>query len=234
VLASMAFLGTLYVVSLYYQDGRHLSALQSGLSTFPEALGVMAGAQLASRWIYPRLGPRRHMTAGVVATAASIAAMALLDEHTSLWWARLVMLVLGLSMAQVFVPSQAAAFATISPADTGRASTMFNAFRQLGGAIGVAGLTSVLVAVGSGSAGGSGGAAGDLTAYRVAFLVAAGIALLGVACSLLVNDGDAAATRPGRRTSARAASDRAHAEQSQPVLVAQDSGDPAARSAMPA
>ncbi len=59
VLASVAFLGTLYAISLYYQDGRGLSALGSGLSTFPEAFGVMGGAQLASRWLYPRLGPRR-------------------------------------------------------------------------------------------------------------------------------------------------------------------------------
>src|SRR5207245_2585843 len=46
VLTSTAFLGSLYAISLYYQDGRGLSALGSGLSTFPEALGVMAGAQL--------------------------------------------------------------------------------------------------------------------------------------------------------------------------------------------
>jgi hypothetical protein len=56
-LASIAFLGTLYVISLYYQDGRGLSALGSGLSTFPEAIGVMIGAQLASRVLYPLLGP---------------------------------------------------------------------------------------------------------------------------------------------------------------------------------
>jgi hypothetical protein len=65
VLASIAFLGTLYAISLYFQDGRGLLAL---------------------------LGPQ-----------------------TSLWWARLLMLTLGLSMAQVFVPVQAASFATISP-----------------------------------------------------------------------------------------------------------------------
>ena len=49
VLTSTAFLGSLYAISLYYQDGRGLSALGSGLSTFPEALGVMAGAQLVDR-----------------------------------------------------------------------------------------------------------------------------------------------------------------------------------------
>ena len=46
VLASASFIGTLYAVSLFFQDGRGLSALGAGLSTFPEALGVMAGGQL--------------------------------------------------------------------------------------------------------------------------------------------------------------------------------------------
>jgi hypothetical protein len=50
----------LYVVSLFFQDGRGLSPLGSGLSTFPEALGVMAGAQLASRALYPVPGRHGH------------------------------------------------------------------------------------------------------------------------------------------------------------------------------
>ena len=86
----------------------------------------MAGAQLASRVLYPRLGPRRHITIGVTGMAASIGLLALLGPQTSLWWARLLMLTLGLFVAQVFVPVQAASFATITPAATGRASTLFN------------------------------------------------------------------------------------------------------------
>jgi EmrB/QacA subfamily drug resistance transporter len=198
VLASVAFLGTLYAISLYYQDGRGLSALGSGLSTFPEAFGVMGGAQLASRWLYPWLGPRRHITIGLTGTAASIGLLALLGPGTSLWWARLLMLTLGLAMAQVFVPVQAASFATITPAATGRASTMFNAIRQLGGAAGVAVLTTVIVAVGPVHLV-AGHEVANLTAYRVAFLVAAAICLCGVACSLSIQDADAAGTIPARR-----------------------------------
>ncbi len=198
VLASVAFLGTLYAISLYYQDGRGLSALGSGLSTFPEAFGVMGGAQLASRWLYPRLGPRRHITIGLVGTAASIGLLALLGPGTSLWWARLLMLTLGLAMAQVFVPVQAASFATITPAATGRASTMFNAVRQLGGAVGVAVLTTVIVAVGPVHLV-AGHEVANLTAYRVSFLVAAAICLCAVACSLSIRDADAASTIPALR-----------------------------------
>ncbi len=198
VLVSIAFLGTLYAISLYYQDGRGLSALGSGLSTFPEALGVMGGAQLASRVLYPRLGPRRHISIGLLGAAVSIGLLALLGPQTSLWWARLLMVTLGLSMAQVFVPVQAAAFATITPAATGRASTMFNAVRQLGGAVGVAVLTTVIVLVGPVHLV-AGHAVANLTAYRVAFLAAAAIALSAVACSLSIRDADAAGTIPARR-----------------------------------
>jgi hypothetical protein len=196
--ASLAFLGTLYAISLYYQDGRGLSALGSGLSTFPEAFGVMAGAQLASRVLYPRLGPRRHITLGLTGTAASIGLLALLGPQSSLWWARLLMLTLGLFMAQVFVPVQAASFATISPAATGRASTMFNAMRQLGGAIGVAVLTSVIVLNGPVHAV-DGHEVANLTAYRIAFLTAAAISLCAMAFSLSIRDADAAGTIPRRR-----------------------------------
>jgi EmrB/QacA subfamily drug resistance transporter len=198
ILASVAFLGTLYAISLYYQDGRGLSALGSGLSTFPEAFGVMGGAQLASRWLYPRLGPRRLITIGLIGTAASIGLLALLGPQTSLWWPRLLMLTLGLTMAQVFVPVQAASFATITPAATGRAATMFNAVRQLGGAIGVAVLTTAIVLVGPVHLV-AGHPVPNLDAYRVAFLVAAAICLCAVASSLSIRDADAAATLPGPR-----------------------------------
>src|SRR5512146_962734 len=110
ILGSIAFLGTLFVISLYYQDGRGLDALGSGLSTAPEAFGVMAGAQVATRILYPWLGPRRHIALGLLGVAVSIGALALLGAQSSLWWARLLMFALGLAMAQVFVPAPAAGF----------------------------------------------------------------------------------------------------------------------------
>ena len=203
VLASASFIGTLYVVSLFFQDGRGLSALGSGLSTFPEALGVMAGAQLASRALYPVLGPRRNITFGLLGVAVSIGLMSLVGAETSLWWMRLLMFCLGVAMGQVFVPAQAAAFATISPEATGRASTLFNVIRQLGSAIGVAAFTTVIVAVGATTIV-AGRVTPNLAAYHVAFLLAAGLAIVGAAVALTIHDSDAAATmvRRGRRSAA--------------------------------
>ena len=203
VISSAAFIGTLYVVSLYFQDGRGLSALASGLNTFPEALGVMAGAQLASRVFYARLGPRRCIMAGELGVALSIGLMSLVGARTSLWWMVLLMVTLGVAQGHVFVPAQAAAFAGISAEATGRASTMFNVVRQLGSAIGVAAFTTVIVAVGATRTVAS-RVVPDLSAYHVAFLVAAGLAVVGAAVALTIHDADAAATmvRRGGRASA--------------------------------
>jgi EmrB/QacA subfamily drug resistance transporter len=201
ILASTSFLGTLYVVSLFFQDGRGMSALSSGLSIFPEALGVMAGAQLASRLLYPVLGPRRNIALGLLGVTTSTGLMTLVGAQTSLWWMRLLMFCLGVAMGQVFVPAQAAAFATISPEATGRASTMFNVVRQLGGAVGVAVLTTVIVAVGATRIV-VGHVVPNLAAYHAAFLVAAGVAVAGALVALTIHDADAAPTmvRRGRRS----------------------------------
>jgi EmrB/QacA subfamily drug resistance transporter len=203
----MAFLGSLYLVALFLQDGLGLSALNAGLSTFPEALGVMGGAQVAAR-VYPRIGPRRMMTGGMLGVAGSLALVLTVGSGTSLWWMRALMLLLGLSWAQALVPLQAAAFATIDRADTGAASTLFNTGRQVGMAIGVAILTTVASAVGLTTHVG-GRVAPHLTAYYAGFVTAAVIALVAAVAAQFVDDRAAAATMrgPGRppETSAAAA-----------------------------
>lgn len=190
VLGTTAFLASLFLVALFYQDGFGVSALQSGLSTFPEAIGIMIGAQVAAR-LYPRIGPRRLMAAGLTGVIVVLLLVASVPFSASLWVMRALMLALGLSMAQVFVPAQAASFATISAAATGRASTMFNAGRQLGGAVGVAILSTVISAVGVTHVV-AGHAVPDAAAYHWAFRTAAAIAFAALLLTIRVSDRDAA------------------------------------------
>jgi EmrB/QacA subfamily drug resistance transporter len=192
VLSMVAFFGTLFLVPLFYQDGFGVSALQSGLSTFPEALGIMAGAQIAAR-LYPHIGPRRLMVAGELGVAISVAAMALVPFSASLWVMRALMVLLGLSQAHVFTPAQAAAFATVPPPVMGRASTMFNAGRQAGGAVGVALVSTIISAVGvlhvSHRHVGP-----NATAYHWGFVAAALVALVAASLAHAVDDKAAAPT----------------------------------------
>jgi MFS family permease len=166
----------------------------------------MIGAQFASRLIYPRVGPRRHITGGLLGLAACTLLLTQITVTTNLWLIRALMFVLGWMMAQVMVPNQAASFAMITPASMGRASTFFNTMRQVGSATGVAILSTVLIGVGSAS--GSGGtAAPDITAYHLAFLASAIFALVGVVFSLSIHDRDAAETIVRRPKRVRQAAD---------------------------
>ncbi len=194
--STASFLGILYTVALFFQDGLGLSALASGLLTFPEAFGVMLGAQVVSRLLYQPIGPRRIMVGGLVGLGGTMLLMTTISSRSELWQMRGLMFVLGYCMAHVMVPSQAASMAQIDRASTGRASTLFNAVRQLGSALGIAVLSTVLSAVGFTAT--RVRAAPDLAAYHWAFAVAAGLAFVGSVLALSIQDGDADSTRTAR------------------------------------
>lgn len=183
--AAGGFMGTLFLVPLLLQDGLGFSALHSGLSTFTEAFGGMTGVQLTTR-LYKRVGPRRLMAAGMCGTTTTISLMALAGPSDAAWMIPLLMFFTGCSFGFAMSPSQTANMATVTAAETGHASTLVNTVRQAGGAAGVALLASVLAAAGAGAA--------DLAGYRLAFLAAAGLMVLGLAASLFVRDADAAPT----------------------------------------
>ncbi|MFJ9411804.1 MDR family MFS transporter [Streptomyces sp. NPDC101393] len=192
LLYSVSFLGTLFVFPLMLQEAFGRSAVAAGLNTFPEAVGVMSGAWLVGR-IYAAIGPRRLMASGMLGVAVTAGLLATVRADTAPWLVWLVMFVLGVAMAHLFVPAQTAAFATVAPGRTGSASALYNAQRQFGMALGVAVMGSVLAAVGTTRLTPDGPRA-DLTAYHIAFLVAAGIALAGAVAALLVPDKEAAVT----------------------------------------
>lgn len=215
LLASASFLGLLFVAPLFLQDGRGASALTSGLTTFPEALGVVLSTQIVAR-LYPRVGPRRLMAGGLTGVATMMTLLGLLmGLNTDLWLMRGLLFLTGAGMAYLFLPVQAAAFATISSADTGRASALFNAQRQLGAALGVAVLAAVLSAVGPTHISATGNITPNLAAYHAAFLAAAMLALAGASMALAVSDHAAAATmqRPTRKREQGSMSDQAVQEE---------------------
>jgi EmrB/QacA subfamily drug resistance transporter len=197
-LVSVTFLGSLYTISLYYQAARGFSPLAAGLSIWPESFGVMNGSQLGSRLLYRRLGPRRNLIVGMTGTALFTGLLATLGARTPDWYAWLVMYLAGFSVGQVFMATQAAAFATVPPAKTGRAATMFNAGRRLGGAVGVAVATTSMALAGAGASA-STGVGLSIAACRAAFLAGAAICLLAVFLAWPVRDSDASSTIPAPR-----------------------------------
>jgi EmrB/QacA subfamily drug resistance transporter len=185
--AAAGFVGVLFLIPLFWQTVRGASPLAAGLTTFPEAIGVVTSTQLVAR-LYPRIGPRRLMVAGLVLVASAIVLLALIGLTGGPWTVRGLMFLVGAGMACIFLPNQAASLATISRAQTGRATTIANVQRQLGAAIGVAALSSVLAAAGGEEA------AADVAAFRAALFVAAAFAFVGALAALRVPDEEAAET----------------------------------------
>src|SRR2546421_10083514 len=191
--AYAGFLGTLFVAPLFLQEARGVSALVSGLTTFPEAIGVVLSTQLVAR-LYPRIGPRRLMAGGLAGVSIMMALLTLMGQDTNLWVMRVFMFLIGAGMAYAFLPLRAAAFATISSTSTGRASAFYSAQTQLGAALGVAILGSVLSIIGPTTLSASGTVEPNLFAYHAAFLAAAVLALIAACIALTISDRDAAVT----------------------------------------
>jgi EmrB/QacA subfamily drug resistance transporter len=190
---SAAFLGVLFMVPIFLQEVVRLSPLQTGISVAPEAVGVIVATQFVAR-IYPHVGPRRLMMTGLMIAAVAILLMSTMRPETNVWLIRGFMFTLGSGMAFIFLPNQVASLATITRRDTGRATTLTNVQRQLGSALGVALLSTVLSSVGVVVATSSGTTEPNLAAYRAAFYVAAGIALIGAFVAWRVPDEEAAET----------------------------------------
>jgi EmrB/QacA subfamily drug resistance transporter len=187
------FLGILFMVPLFLQEARGVDALTSGLTTFPEALGVVTSTQIVAR-LYPRTGPRRLSALGLTGVAIMMALLCLIGLDTNLWLLRGLMFLIGFGMAYSFLPMQAAAFATISHAATGQASTLYNAERQIGSAIGVAVVSTALNIFGPVTQSATGAIIPNVTAYHAAFISAAVLALIAAGFSLAIHDKDAAST----------------------------------------
>ncbi|MEO5723572.1 MAG: MDR family MFS transporter [Ilumatobacteraceae bacterium] len=200
--ATAAFTGTLFIVPIMLQRARGASAFESGLTTFPEAIGVLSVSQIAAR-LYPRLGPSRLMTAGMVAMSAVLFVFSWVDASTSEWSIRGLVYLLGASYSFMIIALQASSFAGISHGDTARASALYNTQRQVASALGVAILASGLAAF---LPHGQATSAQTFLAYQRVFMIAAFVAALGAVVSRFVPDKDAAATMvPRVRRGARAA-----------------------------
>lgn len=191
--STAGFMGILFAVPLFLQEARGVSALASGLTTFPEALGVAISTQIVTQ-LYPRIGPRRLMARGLVGVAIMMSLLSLIGKDTNLWLLRILMFFIGAGMAYAFQPGQVAAFATISYSSTGRASALNSVQKQVGSALGVAVLSSLISVVGATRLSATGTTIPNLTAYHVAFFAAAVLELIAVGCALSIHDSDAVAT----------------------------------------
>jgi EmrB/QacA subfamily drug resistance transporter len=196
VIAFAGLMGGLFLLPLFLQSPatRGLGAFDSGLTTFPQAIGVVTMVQVSSR-LYPRIGPRRLLMIGLAGVTLTTLAFLLIDVGTNLWWIRGTMFARGCFFSFILICLQTATFATIPPPRMGRASAISSAGRQVGASFGVALLATVLTSRLSAhdtalAPGADTGAA--VESFHEAFAVAAALTLVGALAALLIRDEEAA------------------------------------------
>jgi len=131
--------GSFFLGSFYLQQHQGYSALHTGLSFLPVVAATIVGAQAASHAVSHLDG--RVLASSALALAAAGAAIA---AH----WLAPVTVIVGMSVAAVgigiiLVTATTTALARIAADQAGVGSGIVNTFHELGGALGVAAVSSI-------------------------------------------------------------------------------------------
>jgi predicted MFS family arabinose efflux permease len=129
--------------SLYIQKVLLFGPLKAGVSFLPFTAGVMVSAGLASS-LAPRIGVRPVAAAGMVLTIIGMILFARMPVDGSYATDVLPGMIIGsLGMGAIFMPLTLVATTGLKNEDQGLASGLFNTSQQVGGALGLAILTTI-------------------------------------------------------------------------------------------
>nr|WP_051813054.1 DHA2 family efflux MFS transporter permease subunit [Streptomyces sp. NRRL S-340] len=197
-------MGALYLGPLFLQQAQGRTALESGLTTFPEAFGVLLTVQLAGV-LYARVGPRVIVGCGLTGLTAVLLLFAACGTDTGLWTFRGLMFLFGAAIGCFFIPTTIASLATVERADLAQATMLNTVVRQTGGALAPAAVTTALVL---GTPPGA-SAVPPLPAYQHAYLALAAVAAATAVFAFTLPDGLARAAARGTTATTASTAPRA-------------------------
>jgi Na+/melibiose symporter-like transporter len=152
VSAFAAFVGFLFVNTLYLQDVRGYSALDAGLCTLPLAAAALVCSPLSARLLSSR-GPRIPLFIAGGCMAASGLALTTLTSSTPLGLLLAVYAVFGVGFGFVNPPITYTAVSGMPNSQAGVAAAVASTSRQVGQALGVAVIGSIVGASVGGAVG---------------------------------------------------------------------------------
>jgi predicted MFS family arabinose efflux permease len=138
-----SFLGMFFLTALYLQNVHGDSALQAGVHFVPMGIAAIAGAAAASQLV-TRIGTRPVFTAGSAVIAAGLYLLSRAGADAS-YAADLLpaFLIIGAALPFIGVPNQITAVSSVPRALAGAASGTVTAAFQIGGALGLAVVTTL-------------------------------------------------------------------------------------------
>jgi EmrB/QacA subfamily drug resistance transporter len=186
VLGTMVF-GMFFLLSLYMQQVLGFSALKTGVGYLSVALTAVAASGLAQA-VVTRIGVKPALTFGMALLGAGLVYFSQVSVDGSYVGDLLPGFVLiGVGMGFAFVPVSIAALAGVTGREAGLASGLINTSQQIGGALGLAVLTTVATTRTDNLLDDRVPAPIALTdGFSLAFWVGAAFAVVGLVATLLV------------------------------------------------
>lgn len=145
-----AMFGLFFAAAQYLQISHGYSALQAGLAGVPVGLMGMISSPMSATLVR-RYGHRRVVAAGLAVSAAGMALMAGVSPTTTFALLFVGFCLLGWGNGQATAPSTTLIMAAVPRAKSGVGSSVNDLSRQIGGALGIAVLGSVMSSVYRGS-----------------------------------------------------------------------------------
>jgi EmrB/QacA subfamily drug resistance transporter len=177
--------GEVLVLSLYCQQVLGYSPLVSGFAALPQGIGGLLRGVLGARLI-DRFGLRRFLAGNCALAAVSALALFRFPVTTRYPGLGIVLLAFGFASTNVVFGSTVAASTGVTNDEQGLAGALVNATRQIGSAVGVAMLLSIVAIDTTANASISHLADG----FRLALACAAALAVVATLLSLRLPRGD--------------------------------------------
>ncbi len=140
---SIALFGSIFLLPLFLQQLKGMTAIQSGLTLLPGSL-VMAVAMPAVGWFSDRSSPRFLCFIGMSLMLISMLQYRNISIYMSNWQIVYPTMIRGVGMCFLMAPIMMMALNSVPKHKTGMASSMMSIIQQVGGAIGIAVLSTVL------------------------------------------------------------------------------------------
>jgi EmrB/QacA subfamily drug resistance transporter len=146
LVAAAAGTGLLFVLSLFLQEGLHVSPRDTSLGLVPLTLGLVAAGFAAMGGLVAKLG-RTLVFTGLTVDLVGCGWVLFLVDHSgtnvSLWALAPAFFVIGVGIGLSFATIPTVALGDAKPDEAGSASGSFSSIQQLASAIGSAAVTSI-------------------------------------------------------------------------------------------
>jgi MFS transporter, DHA2 family, integral membrane protein len=138
-----AMFGSFFLLTQYLQLVLGYGTLEAGVRTLPMAFTMMIFAPTSAKMV-ERFGSRKVVSTGLLIVAGGLLLLSQSQVDSSYWHLALSLVVLAAGMGLSMAPSTTGIMAALPPGKAGVGSAVNDTTRELGGALGVAVLGSLL------------------------------------------------------------------------------------------